>query len=56
MKLLRVFPLFALFYFLTFALLRFLTARVQIGIVGGADGPTTIIVSFRNPVKGGNAS
>ena len=49
MKLLRVFPLFALF-----ALFYVLTARVQIGIVGGADGPTTVIISFRNPAKGGN--
>ena len=47
MKMLRVLALFALF--------RFLTARVQIGIVGGADGPTTMIISFRNPVKGGKA-
>ena len=47
MKILRALALFALFYFLT--------TCVQIGIVGGADGPTTIIASFRNPVKGGNA-
>ena len=46
MKLLRVLSIFALLYFLT--------ARVQIGIVGGPDGPTTILVSFRNPAKGVN--
>lgn len=38
-----------------FALLYFLTACVQIGIVGGADGPTTILINLRNPAKGGNA-
>ena len=48
MKILRALALFALFYVLT--------ACVQIGIVGGPDGPTTIIINFRNPVKGGSAS
>lgn len=32
-----------------FALLCFLTACAQIGIIGGADGPTTIIVGGNNP-------
>ena len=46
MKILRVLAIFTLLYFLT--------ACVQIGIVGGADGPTTIIISFRSPAKGGS--
>ena len=41
MNRIRVLPLFALFIFLT--------ACAQIGIIGGADGPTTIIVGGNNP-------